>query len=111
MENHELWANNGLFQASGEDLGVECINAVAEAAPSLLDMPEELGFTPLMQAATNHRPHMLQCFISHGCNVNTTTSFENDGRTPLNLITENHLDNEENDIIARLLKAGANLDY
>ena len=111
MENNELWANNGLFQASGEDLGVERINTVAEAAPSLLDMPEELGFTPLMQAATNHKPHMLQCFISHSCNVNTTTSFENDGRTPLNLITENHLDNEENDIIARLLKAGANLDH
>jgi ankyrin repeat protein len=111
MENHELWARNGSYQETGEILAVKCIDAVARAAPSLLDMPEGFGFTPVMQAASNHRRDMVKCFISHGCNVNTTTSYENDGRTALNLLTENHLDNEENDIIDLLLKAGADLDH
>jgi ankyrin repeat protein len=111
MENHELWARNGFCQETGEILAVKCIDAIARAAPSLLDIPEEFGFTPVMQAATNHRRDMVKCFINYGCNVNTTTSYENDGRTALNLLTENHLNNEENDIIDLLLKAGADLDH
>ena len=111
MENHELWARNGFCQETGEILAVKCIDAVARAAPSLLDMPEEFGFTPIMRAASDHRRDMVKCFINHGCNVNTTTSYENDHRTALNLLTENHLDNKENDIIDLLLKAGADLDH
>lgn len=110
--NHEIWAINGVSQSEESDLVEKCVRLVFEKAPSLLDMPEpEYGFTPIMMAAESHSLDVVKTLIRFGCDVNTTLPPENDARTALNLLTENHLHYHPNNLIEVLLEAGADFNH
>jgi len=77
---------------------------------SLLDQEDELGFTPLLMACYYHSTAVVKCLIERGCNVNAQTPFENDGRTALNMYSNNQLAYADNDILELLHAAGADLE-
>jgi ankyrin repeat protein len=109
--NHESWLAHGLYDLVAGDLAIRCIDLISAIAPSLLDTPQELGFTPLMQAAQTHDATIVRHLLHLGCSATSETPYENDGRTALNLLTENQLQYEPDDIIELLLAAGANLNH
>lgn len=111
MLSHESWAITGISQLEESDLVQKCIRLVFNKAPSLLDMPDPQGFTPLMIAAEYHSVDVVKALIRFGCNVNAATPPENDARTALNLLTENHLHYNRNDLIEVLLQAGAHFNH
>lgn len=112
MLNHEIWAINGVSQSEESDSVEKCVRLVFEKAPSLLDMPEpEQGFTPIMIAAQSHSLDVVKTLILFGCNVNATLPPENDARTALNLLTENHLHYCPHNLIEILLEAGADFNH
>lgn len=112
MLSHEIWAINGVSQSEESNLVEKCIRLVFEKAPSLLDMPEpEYGFTPIMIAAEWHSLDVVKTLILFGCNVDATLPSENDARTALNLLTENHLHYHPNNLIETLLEAGADFNH
>lgn len=111
MLSHEIWAINGVSQLEKSDLAEMCTRLVFNKAPSLLDMPESQGFTPIMTAAQYHSVDVVKALILFGCNVNAATPPENDARTALNLLTENHLHYHQNDLIEVLLQAGADFNH
>ena len=58
-----------------------------------------------------HIPAVVKCLIEQrGCNVNAQTPFENDGRTALNMYSNNQLAYADNDILDLLHSAGADLE-
>src|SRR5271155_4776893 len=109
--NHESWLAYGLYDLSSGSLPISCIDLVKENAPSLLDAPDDLGFTPLMQAAQSHSVDVVKYLLRLGCSATSETPFENDGRTALNLLTENQLQYNPDDLIEVLLAAGADLNH
>lgn len=112
MLGHEVWAINGVSESEESVIVEKCIRPIFEKAPSLLDMPDlEYGFTPIMIAAESHSLSVVKALILFGCNVNAATPPENDARTALNLLTENHLHYHPNDLIEILLGAGADFNH
>ena len=111
LPTHEVWATNGLHQTSPGTLVSRCISLVAKEDPSLLEETMEYGFTPLLRAAQGHATDAVAALIGHGCSVHTTTTYENDNRTALNLLTENQLSHEEDALFEILVNAGASLDH
>ena len=109
--NHEAWAISGAYGVPTEEITRRCIETVAKRAIALLDLPGDYGFTPLMQAAHSHARDVVATLIGYSCNVNAATSYENDDRTALNLLTENRHDCQNNDTFELLVKAGANLNH
>ena len=108
--NHEAWAISGAYGLPTEHITRKCIETVAKRAIALLDLPGDHGFTPLMQAAQSHARDVVATLIDYGCNVNAATSYENDDRTALNLLTENRHDCQ-NDTFELLVEAGADLNH
>ncbi|KAF1830818.1 ankyrin [Decorospora gaudefroyi] len=107
---HETWVAMVSTHMSCDDLARHCIDLVVSRNRGLLDAPEEGGFTPLMGAAQHHDRATMKALIDLGCNVNAQTPSDYDGRTALNLLTENkmHLPPDD-DALELLLAAGADL--
>lgn len=109
--NHESWLAHGLYDLTAGTLPTSCIDLVNENAASLLDARDDLGFTPLMQAAQSHNADIVKHLLRLGCSATSETPLENDGRTALNLLTENKLKYDADDIIEMLLAAGADINH
>ncbi|KAG8529893.1 uncharacterized protein KY384_005374 [Bacidia gigantensis] len=110
--SHESWSICGLYGVDSRAVKQRCIHTVSSRALALLDIPEEEGeFTPLMIATQNQDADVVDILILNGCNVNLETSYGNDNRTPLNLLTENRLSYRDNDIFENLIEAGADLHH
>lgn len=110
LPTYESWAISGLLNIPPSDLAGLCTSTFLDWRFSLLDQEDELGFTPLLMACYYHSTGVVKCLIERGCNVNAQTPFENDGRTALNMYSNNQLAYADNNILDLLYAAGANLE-
>jgi ankyrin repeat protein len=60
-----------------------------------------------MGAVDYHGRETVKALIDHGCDVNSATSEENGGMTPLHFITRAKFHFEDDNILELLLEAGA----
>ncbi|KIM82919.1 hypothetical protein PILCRDRAFT_88233 [Piloderma croceum F 1598] len=110
LPTYESWAISGLLNVHPNKLADLCTSMFLDWHFSLLDQEDELGFTPLLMACYYHSTAVVKCLIKQGCNANAQTPFENDGRTALNMYSNNQLAYADNDILELLHVAGANLE-
>ena len=104
---HEILAAAGVTQKAPATLAVNCLDAVLEKRPELLDAGADEGGTPLIGAVEYHDRDTVKALIDCGCNVNIATAEEFEGKTALHFITHNKLQYEDDDILDLLWKAGA----
>lgn len=106
----EIWITMAATRLNRENLATRCLDIVLSQDEKLINIPGEGGFTPLMSAAQYHDHTMLKAMLKRGSHVNCQTSPDYDGRTALNLITENKMEQPSNDTtLELLLEAGADL--
>lgn len=105
----ETWISQACIDKNATALVDAILEMVLIQRPELLDEPDEGGFTPLMGAAQYHDEQTVKALLRHGCNVNASTSPEYDGRTALNLITENKMQYPADRILEVLIENKADL--
>lgn len=112
LPKYEEWAVDGILRTGtgSESPARKCITALLVNRRSLLDAPDELGFTPIMIASYHHRDSVVKCLIEAHCEIDASTLPENDGRTALSLYSDNRLSHETDEILEWLCAAGADLD-
>lgn len=101
------------FFSAIEDGNVELVLKMLAAEPSLVDLPDEDGYTPLMRAVSSvdRTPELVESLLTAGANVKAATS---EGYTALHIMIDVNGPTGHGKIpgrIARLLaNAGANLE-
>ncbi len=108
---HETWVAVACTECDADSLASSILDLVLSARPELLDEPDEGGFTPLMGAAHYHDEQTVRALVARGCNVNATTRTEYDGRTALNLLTENKMQYPPDTILDVLIYRGVDLSH
>ena len=103
----DTWTAAARANCQGSNIHAKCVDLILNTRLDLIDRPDEEGFTPLMQATEAHSCLLVKLLLERNCNANAQTTYDNDGRTALNLITENELHYGSDDIIELLQAAGA----
>jgi ankyrin repeat protein len=110
LATYESWTIDGLLNLRPNEAAGLCTMVLLDWDASLLEQEDEIGATPLMTACYNHNRAVVKCLIERGCNVNARTPFEYDGRTALNLYSNNQLAYADDDILDLLYAENADLE-
>ena len=110
LPRHEEWAVAGILHSTLPDTAILCAEELLARRHALLEVPDELGYMPIMIASYHHKKSLVKCFIDAQCAVDARTPPENDGRTALSLYADNRLSDKSEDILNLLHAAGADLE-
>jgi ankyrin repeat protein len=110
LENYHSWAASGLCNSCPDEGSRLCALALLKRRPSLLEQGDSCYQTPLLTACFYHNRAVVKYLIGCCCDVNTKTPDKYDGRTALNMCSNNQLTYADDDILDLLHEAGADLE-
>ena len=108
--DYEDWAVDGILSSRLGELSVKCAQQLAAVRPTLVDAPDEFGYTPIMLAAYHHKEIVVRTLLDLGCRFDQRTPMDRDFRTALSLYADNLLLYDNDNIIDLLFAAGASLE-